>query len=186
VEPTQPVTPSSRRRCTKWVDQLIKEARERVEAPTSIFRKRKPPQRYIGCLALMTELIDSNPSSYKEASSQQVWPDAMAKEYSSIMCNDVWEIVPKPEGKYMVGSCWVYKIKQGVDGSVEKFKAIFVAKGFSQVEGIDYNETFAPIERYSSVRVILAISKQMRWKFHQMDVKTTFLNEVVEEEIYVE
>jgi hypothetical protein len=68
---------------------------------------------------------------------------------------------------------------------VEKCKARFVAKGFSQVEGIDYDETFAPVAQYSSVRVILAISAQMGWKVHQMDVKTVFLNGVVEE-IYVE
>ena len=61
-----------------------------------------------------------------------------------------------------------------------------MAKGFSQVEGIDYDETFAPVARYSFVRVILAISTQMGWKVHQMDVKTALLNEVVEEEIYVE
>jgi hypothetical protein len=134
----------------------------------------------------MTELIDSDPSSYKEAVSQQVWRDSMAKKYSSIMRNDVWQIVPKPEGKSVIGSRWVYKIKQGVDGSVEKCKARFVAKGFSQVEGIDYDETFVPIARYSSVRVILAISAPMGWKVHQMDVKTAFLNKVVEEEIYVE
>jgi len=79
-----------------------------------------------------------------------------------------------------------YKIKQGVDGSVEKCKARFVAKGFSQVEGIDYDETFARVAQYSSVRVIFAISAQMGWKVHQMDVKTVFLNGVVEEEIYVE
>jgi hypothetical protein len=134
----------------------------------------------------MTELIASEPSSYKEATSQQVWRDAMEKEYSSIMRNDVWEIVPRPESKSMVGSRWVYKIKQGADGSVEKCKAKFVAKEFSQVEGIDYDETFAPVARYSSVRVILAISAQIGWKVHQMDVKIAILNEVVEEEIYVE
>ena len=79
----------------------------------------------------MTELIESEPSSYKEAASQQVWRDAMVEEYSFIMHNDVWKIVPRLEGKFVVGSRWVYKIKQGDDGSVEKCKARFVAKGFS-------------------------------------------------------
>lgn len=64
----------------------------------------------------------------------------MVEEYSSIMRNDVWDIVPCPEGKSVVGSCWAYKVKHGVDGSVEKYKAKFVAKGFLQVEGIDYEE----------------------------------------------
>jgi hypothetical protein len=68
---------------------------------------------------------------------------------------------------------------------VKKCKARFVAKGFSKVEGINCDETFSPVARYSSVKVILAISAHMGWKVHQMDVKTTFLNRVVEEEIYV-
>jgi hypothetical protein len=69
----------------------------------------------------------------------------MTEEYRSIMKNDVWDIVPRPEGKSVVTSKWIYKIKHATDGSVEKYKARFVARGFSQVEGIDYEETFAPV-----------------------------------------
>jgi len=85
----------------------------------------------------------------------------------------------------VVSSRWLYKVKQAADGSVEKHKARFVARGFSQVEGIDYDETFAPIARYSSIRSMLALSAQMGWKIHQMDVKTTFLNGKIEEEVYI-
>ena len=70
--------------------------------------------------------------------------------------------------------------------SIEKYKARFVAWGFSQKEGIDYEETFAPVARYTSIRSILALAAMMKWKIHQMDVKTAFLNGVVEEEVYVE
>jgi hypothetical protein len=69
---------------------------------------------------------------------------------------------------------------------VEKYKARFVARGFSQIEGIDYGETFAHVTRYSSIRSILALSAQMGWRIHQMDVKTTFLNEIIKEEVYIE
>jgi hypothetical protein len=93
---------------------------------------------------------------------------------------------PKTNRQISGGSRWIYKVKQAADGSIEKHKAIFVAKGFSQVEGIDYEETFAPVARYSSIRSILALSVQMGWKIHQMDVKTTFLNGVIEEEVYIE
>ena len=86
----------------------------------------------------------------------------------------------------MVGSQWIYKVKQVADGSVEKYKAIFVNRGFSQIEGIDYEETFAPVARYSSIRMILSLSAQMGWHIHQMDVKTAFLNGVIEEEVYIE
>jgi hypothetical protein len=86
------------------------------------------------------------------------WVDAMVEEYDSIFKNNVWEIVPRPIDKSMVGSRWIYKVKQAVDGSVEKYKARFVAWGFSQIKGIGYGETFAPIARYSSIRSILALS----------------------------
>jgi hypothetical protein len=86
----------------------------------------------------------------------------------------------------VVVSRWIYKVKQAVDGNVEKYKARFVARGFSQIEGIDYDETFAPVARYSSIRSILALSAQMGWRIHQMDVKTMFLNGIIEEEVYIE
>ena len=77
-------------------------------------------------------------------------------------------------------------MKHAADGSVEKYKARFVARGFSQKEGIDYEETFAPIARYTSIKSVLSLAVVMKWKIHQMDVKTAFLNGVVEEEVYVE
>jgi hypothetical protein len=69
----------------------------------------------------------------------------MVEEYNSIMKNDVWEIVPRPKGKSMVDSRWLYKVKHATDGNIEKYKAWFVARGFSQKEGVDYEETFAPV-----------------------------------------
>ena len=77
-------------------------------------------------------------------------------------------------------------MKHAADGSIEKYKARFVARGFSQKEGIDYEETFAPVAKYTSIISIRALVVVMKWKIHQMDVKTAFLNGVVEEEVYVE
>jgi hypothetical protein len=94
--------------------------------------------------------------------------------------------VPGPEEKSVVGSRWIYKIKHDVDDSVDKFKACFVAKGFSQKEGIDFSETFAPVARYSSIRAVISIAVELGWKIHQMDVKIAFLNGVIKEEIYIE
>ena len=110
----------------------------------------------------------------------------MIEEYQSIMKNDVWKVVPGSEGKSVVNSKWIYKIKHAADGSIDKYKARFVARGFSQKEGIDYEETFALVSRYTSIRTVLALSAVMKWKIHQMDVKAAFLNGVVEEEVYVE
>ena len=127
----------------------------------------------------------SEPSSFEEAMEDPTWVDAMVEEYDSIVKNSAWEIVPRPEGKSVVGSRWIYKVKQAADRSVEKYKAKFFSQGFSQIEGIDYEENFAPVARYSSIWSILALSAQMGWHIHQMDVKTAFLNEVIEEEVYI-
>ena len=96
------------------------------------------------------------------------------------MKNYVWEVVPKPEDKSVVSSKWIYKIKHTADGSIEKYKARLVARGFSQKEGIDYEETFALVARYTSIRTIMALATKIEWKLHQMDVKIVFLNSVIE------
>jgi hypothetical protein len=77
--------------------------------------------------------------------------------------HDVWEIVPRPKGKYVVTSKWVYKIKHAVDGSINKYKARFVTRGFSEQEGEDYDETFAPVARYTS---IISLAASMGWSLH--------------------
>ena len=131
----------------------------------------------------MCDLVDQEPTSYEEAAQKKEWVEAMTEEFRSILKNDVWDIVPKPENKSVVSSKWIYKIKHVADGSIEKYKERFVARGFSQKEGIDYEETFAPVARYTSIRSIMALASMMKWDLHQMDVKTTFLDGVIEEEV---
>ena len=134
----------------------------------------------------MSNIIDAEPSSFEEVVEKKVWKDAMHEEYQLIMKNDVWDVVPRPEGKSVITSKWIYKIKHVADGSIEKYKERFVARGLSQKEGIDYEETFSPVARYTLIRAIMALDANLGWKLHQMDMKTTFLNGVVEEEVYVE
>jgi hypothetical protein len=102
------------------------------------------------------------------------------------MKNEVWDIVPRPKGKFVVTSKLIYKIKHAANGSVEKYKARFVARGFSQVEGIDYEETFAPVARCTSIHTIIALAASMGWRLHQINVMKTFLNGEIEEEVYIE
>jgi len=109
----------------------------------------------------------------------------MVEEYNSIMVNDVWEVVSRPQDRSVVGSRWIYKIKYVANDSIEKYKARFVAKGYARMEGIDYEETFAPVARYTSIRTVISLAAQMGWEIHQMDVKMTFLNGV-REEVYSE
>jgi hypothetical protein len=130
--------------------------------------------------------MDAEPSSYEEATKKRVWKDAMGEEYQSIVKNDVWDVVPRPKEKSIVSSKWIYKTKHAADGSIEKYNARFLARGFSQKEGIDYEETFSPMVRYTSIKTILSLAAVMKWKVHQMDVKTTFLNGEIKEEVYVE
>ena len=91
----------------------------------------------------------------------------MTEEYQSIMKNDVWDIVPIPENKSVVSSKWIYKLKHVADGSIEKYKTRFVARGFSHKERIDYEETFALVSRYTSIRTIMAFASMMKWNLHQ-------------------
>ena len=105
----------------------------------------------------------------------------MVEEYQSIIKNDVWEIVLIPKDKSLVSSKWIFKTKHFADGSIEKYKERFIARGFSQKEGIDYEETFSLVARYTSIRTVLSFTAKNKWKLHQMDVKTTFLNGLIEE-----
>ena len=97
---------------------------------------------------------------------EPTWVDAMVEEYDSIVRNSAWEIVPRPVDKSVVGSRWIYKVKQATDGSVEKYKVIFVARGFSQIKGFDYEDTFELVTWYSSITTILALSTQMGLHIH--------------------
>ena len=168
-----------------WLKEIVQEA-ERIVSPKGTFKERKRPHRFGGYVALMRSISDAEPSSFEEEDKLQVWKDAMLEEYRSIIKNNVWDIVPKTKDKSMVSSKWIYKIKHAADGSVENFKAIFVARGFTQKEGIEYEETFAPISRYTSIQAIISLAFVLGWKLHQMDVKTTFLNGKIEQEVFVE
>ena len=115
----------------------------------------------------MGSLLDSEPSTYKEASKNQCWRDVMTKEYESIWKNDVLDIVPKLEGKSIVTPKWIFKIKYAIDGNVEKYKVRFAARAFSQREGVDYGETFTPDVRFTSICIVIALASTMRWRYLQ-------------------
>ena len=90
--------------------------------------------------------------------------DAMLEEYQSIIKNDVWDVVPRPRDKLVVSSKWIFKTKHSTYKSISKYKEIFVDIGFSQKEGIDYEETFAPIPRYTSIIIVHALEAKMKWR----------------------
>ena len=152
-------------------------------------RQRKWPSRFQDddeCLVTSSEIEE--PKTVHEAlngeqSSQ--WREAMESEYLSLLKNNTWDLVPPPEGKNVVGSRWVLKVKRDEDGSVDRFKARLVAQGYSYMKGVDYDEVFSPVARYSSVRSLLALANAQDLEIHQMDVKTAFLNGSLDCEIYM-
>jgi hypothetical protein len=129
----------------------------------------------------MPKLLDEEPTTFEKAVQKGQWKEAMVEEHQSIMKIEVWEIVPRLKEKSVVTSKWVYKIKHPADGSVDKYKARFMAIGFSQKEGEDYDKTFSPVARYTSIRAIISLAASMGWNLHQMDVRITFLNKDIEE-----
>lgn len=127
-----------------------------------------------------------DPYKFSEASGAPEWDQAMEEEYSSLMRNNTWDLVHLPKGRKMVQCKWIYRTKFAADDSVDKHKARLVVKGFSQVAGVDYTETFAPISKMNSIRLTLAIVAAHGWVVHQMDVKSAFLHGDLDEEIYME
>jgi hypothetical protein len=168
-----------------WARELIQDG-EKYGVPEGTLRHVKRPKPFSSYTDLICDLPDEEPTCSEESIQRIEWADAMTEEYQSIMKNEVWEIVPRSKNKDGVSYRWLFKIKHAADGSIEKYKARFVSRGFSQKEGIDYEETFAPVARYTSIRTIIALAAKMKWKLHQMDVKTAFLNGVIEEEVYIE
>jgi hypothetical protein len=104
------------------------------------------------------------------------WEEAMIDEMERLKANETWDLVEKPKGANVVGSKWVYRIKKNAAGQVEKYRARLVAQGFSQIPGIDYFDTFAPVAKTTSTRVILTFAARNGWPVHQMDVKSAYLN----------
>lgn len=109
--------------------------------------------------------------TYKVASKYSEWQKAMESELQAITRNNTWELVSLPPKKNLVGVKWLFKVKHAEDGKGVKYKARLVAKGYSQQPGVDFQETFAPVARFETIRIILSISACMGWAIHQMDVK---------------
>ena len=133
--------------------------------------------------------IKKDPVSFSQAISSDdstKWVDAMNDELKSMYQNDVWDLVELPSNCKKIGCKWVFKTKRDAKGNIKRFKARLVAKGFTQKEGIDYKETFSPVSKKDSLRIILALVAHYDLELYQMDVKTDFLNDSLDEKIYME
>jgi hypothetical protein len=114
-----------------------------------------------------------------------VWRKAMDAEIDSIKRNDTWMLTTLPAGCNSIGVKWVYKTMYNEKGDIEKHRARLVAKGYTQKHGIDYNEVFAPVARWDTIRTILSIAAYNGWSVFQLDVKSAFLHGELAEDIYV-
>lgn len=136
-----------------------------------------------------TAFITCEPSSYQQALKDEncdKWKIAMKEEYDALIKNDTWDLVERPPNKKLVDNRWVYKVKENNVNLPVRFKARLVARGFTQQYGVNYNETFSPVVRFTSIRVILAVAAQRRMHMKQFDVKTAFLNGDLKETVYME
>ncbi|GJV81188.1 retrovirus-related pol polyprotein from transposon TNT 1-94, partial [Tanacetum coccineum] len=130
-------------------------------------------------------LFAGDPLSVEEAIKKEEWRRAMEDELQAINKNMTWELVSMPQGKTAIGLKWIFKIEFLTHGSIQKHKARLVVKGYAQQQRIDYEETFSPVARFDTVRIILALAAQKQWKIFQFDVKSAFLNGDLHKEVYV-
>lgn len=135
---------------------------------------------------LVCLLADAENISFEEAVRDKKWKNAMDEEIKAIDRNNTWKLMELPEGCQPIGVKWVFKKKMNAQGEIERYKARLVAKGYKQKAGIDYDEVYAPVARMETIRLLISQAAQFRWPIFQMDVKSAFLNGVLEEEVYIE
>jgi hypothetical protein len=130
-------------------------------------------------------LSQVEPRSFKIASATVEWQSAMQEEIEALHAQGTWDLVALPPDRNLVGCKWVYRLKKHADGSIARHKARLVAKGFSQEEGIDFGETFSPVVKPTTVRLVLALAAHFNWSLRQLDVKNAFLHGILHEEVYM-
>lgn len=130
-------------------------------------------------------LAQTKPTSVKQALADPNWLAAMKDEYAALMRNNTWSLVHLPPGRKAIGCKWVFKLKENPDGSINKYKARLVAKGFHQQEGFDFTETFSPVIKLVTIRLVLTLALTYKWDIQQIDVNNAFLNGFLTEEIFM-
>jgi len=125
------------------------------------------------------------PRNYTEASKHSCWQQAMKDELDALATNNTWIMTSLPPGKIAIGCRWIYKIKHRFDGTIDRYKALLIAKGYTQLEGLDFLDTFAPVAKLTTLRLLLAIAAANNWTLTQLDVNNAFLHGDLIEEVYI-
>lgn len=126
------------------------------------------------------------PNTVQDALKDPKWKAAMNEEMRALQKNQTWEVVPLPDEKKTIGCKWVFTVKFNMDGSVDRYKARLVAKGYTQRYGVDYQETFAPVAKLDTIRILISLVVNRGWDLKQFDVKNAFLNGDLKEEVYMD
>ncbi|KAM1594973.1 hypothetical protein PS2_001292 [Malus domestica] len=130
--------------------------------------------------------IPSAPTTYLQASKHAPWMAAMQDEFQALQSTGTWDLVPSHPSYNLVGCKWVFKVKHKADGSIDRYKARLVAKGFHQQEGLDFSETFSPVAKPPTIRILLSLAVHYDWFIHQLDVSNAFLHGQLKEDVYME
>ncbi|CAH9146153.1 unnamed protein product [Cuscuta epithymum] len=141
--------------------------------------------RSIAPTANLTTTPTSEPTCFTQAVKSAVWRQAMDTEFNALLANQTWELIPPTPSMNIIGCKWVFRIKHKADGTIDRYKARLVAKGFNQIEGEDYSETFSPVVKPTTVRLILALAVTKGWNISQLDVHNAFLNGHLMETVYM-
>jgi histone deacetylase 1/2 len=123
------------------------------------------------------------PSSIHDALLDPHWRRAMEEEYAALLANQIWDLVPRPQGSNIVTGKWIWTHKHRADGILERYKARWVLRGFTQRPGVDYDETFSPVVKPATVRMVLSLALAWSWPVHQLDVKNAFLHSLLTETV---
>jgi hypothetical protein len=124
------------------------------------------------------------PSSVREALLDPHWHRAMEEEYTTLLANQTWDLVPRPPGSNVVTVKWIWTHKRWADGTLERYKARWVLRGFTQRPRVDYDETFSLVVKPATVRTVLSLALARSWPVHQLDVKNAFLHDLLTETVY--
>ncbi|KAL8146620.1 hypothetical protein AgCh_004375 [Apium graveolens] len=130
-------------------------------------------------------VAEFEPKNAQEAVVDEHWSVAMQEKLNQFERCDVWELVPPPQDAKIISTRWVFKNKKDEDGNIIRNKARLVVQGYNQQEGIDYDETYAPVARLEAIRILMAFAAHKKFKLYQMDIKSAFLNGYLKEEVYV-
>src|SRR6202522_2545214 len=177
VQQVSPKTPRKRVQKNHPSGQIIGNKDARVETRRKI---RSLEQTHLALLSTI------EPNCSEEASKDEFWNKAMDEELDQIEKYDTWKLVPRPKNKNVISTKCVFKNKLNEDGQVTRNKARLICKGYAQIEGIDFEETFSPVARMEAICLLLAYACSKNVKVYQMDVKSAFLNGELEEKVYIE